>query len=181
MMDSHKQAFNRCAPCNVFFEINSYFPQFLLKQAVVCLTSTTHKYSFQQLCLDKTFWAKFFLLFKLGVPAVAPYVVDGAQYRSSGLDWLVQFNTNSMMTDNRAAVYTCLSMNTLELVSTSRIFLSSVWLERELSDFTGISFFGLIDTRRLLLDYFEPKQTWQTHVSNDKNYDNTLYDIFLVF
>jgi hypothetical protein len=120
-------------------------------------------------------------MFKLVVPTNLPYVVDGVQYKAGLTNWLVQFNTNTMMSDNRAAVYTLLPASSLALVSTSKTFASSVWLEREISDFTGINFLGLVDTRRLLLDYFEPKQVWQTHISNDKNFSNTLYDVFLVF
>jgi len=168
-------------PCDFFFELNSQFPQFLLNQAVTCLASTTCKYSLQQIFVNKVFWAKFFLMLKLGTPSNLPYIVDGVQYRSGLSSWLVQFNTNNMITDNRTAAYTHMSIHVLALASTSKMFASSVWLERELSDFTSINFLGLTDTRRLLLDYFEPKQIWQTHLSGDKNYNNMLYDVFLVF
>lgn len=181
MMDSTKQAFSRRAPYDFFFDLNLHFPQFLLNQTIVCVALNTCKYSAQQVYLNKALWAKFFLMFKLVVPTNLPYVVDGVQYKAGLTNWLVQFNTNTMMSDNRAAVYTLLPASSLALVSTSKTFASSVWLEREISDFTGINFLGLVDTRRLLLDYFEPKQVWQTHISNDKNFSNTLYDVFLVF
>ena len=66
-------------------------------------------------------------------------------------------------------------------MSVSPVYASCVWLERELSDFTNINFIGLTDTRRLLLDYFEEKTLWETHISNDKNYNNTIYDILLAY
>jgi hypothetical protein len=31
------------------------------------------------------------------------------------------------------------------------------------------------------LDYFEPKGLLQTHISNDKNYNNLVYDTNIVF
>jgi len=63
-----------------------------------------------------------------------------------------------MLSDARSSVVTKLSTKNFSILTTSTIYHSSIWLERELSDFTGIDFKGLTDTRRLLLDYFEDKR-----------------------
>lgn len=86
-----------------------------------------------------------------------------------------------MLIDERLNVVTRVPVKLLKISSLSSVFRSTEWLERELTDFTGFNFCGLTDTRRLLLDYFEERQTYQTHVSNDKNYNNVFYDISLAF
>jgi Ni,Fe-hydrogenase III component G len=63
-----------------------------------------------------------------------------------------------MLLEDRELLITSSQVSSLYNDSVSKIIPSSVWLERELSDFSGLSFFGLIDTRRLLLDYLETKQ-----------------------
>ena len=93
----------------------------------------------------------------------------------------MQFNLTTMLEDERLSLYTTVSQTDFALTTTTTIYPSSVWLERELGDFTGLNFLGLVDTRRLLLDYFEPKMSWQTHISNDKNYNESLYDISLSY
>jgi len=62
-----------------------------------------------------------------------------------------------MLSDNRCSVYTNVSRDDFSLLTITSVFKSSVWLERELADFTGLNFIGLLDTRRLLLDYFEQR------------------------
>lgn len=86
-----------------------------------------------------------------------------------------------MLADERVTVHTSVRPSSYFIPTVSTIYKSCVWLERELSDFTNINFLGLTDTRRLLLDYFESKQAWSTHISNDKNFDNTLYDVCLSY
>lgn len=156
-------------------------PYFLLNQALVCLANYNAKYYTKHFYLSRTLWAKFFLLQRLDLPQRLGHIVDGAQFSSTGSVWVVQYNLNTMLTDDRTTVHTNLQSRSFSISSVSPIFKSCIWLERELSDFTNISFIGLVDTRRLLLDYFENKQVWQTHVSNDKNFNNSLYDICLSF
>lgn len=47
--------------------------------------------------------------------------------------------------------------NNLKLNSLSLIYRSATWLEREVSDFFGINHKGLLDTRKLMLDYSTTK------------------------
>jgi len=68
-----------------------------------------------------------------------------------------QYNCNDLVTSSRINVTTAVFLSDFSLPSVSYIYNSTVWLERELSDFSNILFFGLCDTRRLLLDYFEVK------------------------
>lgn len=156
-------------------------PQFLLNQATICLVNRNSKYFTKHYYLNRTLWAKFFLLQRLDLPQRLAHVVDGAQFSSSSNTWVLQYNLNVMLTDDRTTVNTSVNSNKFYLSSVSSVFKSCVWLERELSDFTNINFIGLSDTRRLLLDYFENKQVWQTHVANDKNFNNSLYDVCLSF
>lgn len=156
-------------------------PYFLLNQGLSCLSHTNSNYFLNHLYVNKNLWARFFLLHKLDLPYRLSHVVDGAQFSSHNGTWVLQYNLNTMLTDDRVAVHTSIQPSSLSAPSISPIYRSCVWLERELSDFTNINFLGLTDTRRLLLDYFESKQVWQTHVSNDKNFNNALYDIFLAY
>ena len=118
---------------------------------------------------------------KIQIPNKLLYVADGLQFPTAVGSWVVQFNTNGMLTDSRLHLATVLPVSDYSLITSSTLFRSSTWLERELSDFTNIYFSGLTDTRRLLLDYFEEKQVCQTHVSNDKNFNNNLYDVNLSY
>ena len=65
--------------------------------------------------------------------------------------------------------------------SSRYIYYTEVKGKQEGNNFTNINFVGLTDTRRLLLDYFEEKASWSTHISNDKNYNHILYDITLSY
>lgn len=161
--------------------ISPLSPQFLLSQSLRCLINSHSKYFSKTFFIDKNLWLRYYFMLKLQLPCLLPYVVDGAQHRVDSDSWIVQYNSNSMLSDERVSTCTTLSSGNFFLITTSTVFQSSIWLERELSDFTGINFLGLVDTRRLLLDYFEDKQQWQTHISNDKNYNNSFYDIFLAF
>lgn len=158
-----------------------FLPYFLLNQHLTVIVSKDTKYFNNTLYVDKNYWAKFFTLAKLNVPTQLTAIVDGVQYGSTLSDHIIQFNTTQFLNDTRLSVYTCVPHHDFSLPTTTCVYKSSVWLERELSDFTGLNFWGLIDTRRLLLDYFEPKMTWQTHINNDKNFNETLYDIMLSY
>lgn len=158
-----------------------FLPYFLLNQYLVVLVSADSKYFNSVLYVDKNYWAKFFTLAKITLPARLAVIVDGLQYGVTQSDHVVQFNTTQLLNDSRLSVYTNVPRAHYFLATTSYTYKSSIWLERELSDFTGINFTGLLDTRRLLLDYFEPKMIWQTHINNDKNFNETLYDVMLSY
>lgn len=160
---------------------STHLHYFLFAQSLFSVVSGDTKYFTKQVYVNSSFWPRFFLLNKLVVPNTLSIIVDGAQYRLNNLSWVVQFNTTSMLLDNRVNVYTNASLKNFSLLSVSPVYSSCIWLERELSDFTNINFVGLTDTRRLLLDYFEEKASWDTHISNDKNYNNTIYDIALAY
>jgi len=156
-------------------------PIFLIQESYFFLENSHSKYVLQTVCTGSSSWPRLFCLLSLALPYNIPYVVDGAQYQPKSSLLSVQYNTNFMLTDTRLNVFTNISTVNYQLVSVSALFSSVVWLERELSDFTNLNYIGLSDTRRLLLDYFEEKQVWQTHISNDKNYNNSYYDISLAF
>jgi hypothetical protein len=161
--------------------VNNALPQILFGQTLYFLYDTRSRYFLKTVFIDKYLWPKYFLAASLQLPCPLFFVVDGVQYVNTSFSWTFQFNSSTMSTDDRTNVFTKVYSNSFWLPSISSIFSSALWLERELSDFTGINFVGLLDTRRLLLDYFEEKQVWQTHISNDKNFNNTLYDSFLSF
>lgn len=112
------------------------------------------------------------------IPANLSYLVDGTQFNNSN-NFVLQFNYNQMLTDSRINIYCHIYKNNLSITSLSSIYNSSIWLERELSDFTNIFFKNATDTRRLLLDYFQEKQEMYTHISNEKSYSNSYYEVIL--
>lgn len=166
---------------NVIGSSSSIYTQFLLSQTSYCLFNSQTKYFCKIFYVDKNFWFKNFSLSRLHANAPLTYVVDGSQSRLNADLWALSFNSNNMLSDERALFLTRVSTKSFFISSLSRLFPSTIWLERELSDFSGLSFLGLTDTRRLLLDYFEEKKVWSTHISNDKNYSNVLYDITLSY
>lgn len=152
----------------------------LLTQTLFVGSQSSDRYLSYFFFIDKNLWSKFFFYSLLNV-GVRCGVVDGIQFDSASSHWSVQFNLTSFSTDRRFSCITLLTRSGFYLTTTAWSYKSSIWLERELSDFTGLNFKGLVDTRRLLLDYFEEKHVWQSHISNDKNYNNLFYDITLSF
>jgi NADH:ubiquinone oxidoreductase subunit C len=143
------------------------------------LFSNHPKVSLQVFFVEKSFWAKILLLSRLTLPNSLTYVVDGIQFNNGPNEWLVQYNLSTLLTDSRIHVYTEITKFTYSLTSISKIFKSATWLERELGDFTNIYFEGLTDTRRLLLDYFQEKQGWRSHISNERSFNNNFYEVTL--
>lgn len=163
------------------FSYSQILPYFLLSQELEVVVSSDKKYFNSTIFVSKDYWAKFFCMTRLSVPSKLPIVVDGAQYSLTSGSWVLQYNLTHMLSDNRYSVYTNVLRDDFSLLTITSVFKSSVWLERELSDFTNLNFIGLLDTRRLLLDYFEQKTSWQTHINNDKNFNESLYDVMLSY
>jgi len=136
----------------------------------------------KSVAIPKAFWIYFFTNQSIDAPNSLFYVMDGLLFQTRGGSELTfQYNCNSLTTSSRINVSTHVSISNYSLASISSVVNSTTWLERELSDFSNILYIGLTDTRRLLLDYFEPKGLSQTHISNDKNYNNLVYDTNIVF
>lgn len=71
------------------------------------------------------------------------------------------------------SIYNFSNLNiTNQLNSLSKLFLSCVWIERELSEFFNIFFIGLKDSRRLLSDY-------TTNTPSHHTYKTTMYSGFV--
>ena len=153
---------------------------FLLNSTHYCV-DVFSKYYFKAIYIDRFFWIKPFLYSLLDLSNNSFYVIDGAQFRYRDSHFVIQFNCNTMASSNHLNFFSMLPLVSLVITSISSLFKSSGWLERELSEFTGIVFLGLFDTRRLLLDYFESKYPWQGHIGNDRSYNSNLYDITLNF
>jgi NADH:ubiquinone oxidoreductase subunit C len=154
---------------------------FLVGSTLVCLYSNQPKCVTQTFFLEKQSLPKMSLLLKLQIPNCGYYVVDGVHFLATTNQWVVQYNFSSMLTDNRIVLYTQVNDFQFSLPSIAHVYKSTIWLERELSDFSNLTFNGLFDTRRLLLDYFQPKQTWNTHISNERAFNNTVYEVSLNF
>lgn len=152
-------------------------PLFLISSGLIYIVPKDAAYNNKSVFLFRSLWAKFFLMSKLDLPSKLYLVVDGVQFKSDSSSWGLQFNTTHAISDSRVSISTYVPITDYSLPSISQIYMSTVWLERELSDFSGINFLGLVDTRRLLLDYFEPKMSWQSHIGNDKNFNEFIYDI----
>ena len=155
----------------------------LLEHFLLVNTSASVVYSFNSNWVSSTFyiephyWAKSALLVRLNLPNKSTYMVDGIQFSLNTTSVNFQYNFSSFAVDSRISFFTTIPLQKLELVSICSIFPSSSWLERELSDFTNIYFLGLLDTRRLLLDYFQDKKLWETHIKSYKSYSNTFYEV----
>ncbi len=143
--------------------------------------NSSSKYFCKILYVDKVLWLKYFSWHLISVTDKDYYIIDGIQYKSNNSSLVIQYNISTLTSSNHLIIFTTIYNNNLKLGSISGLFKSCTWLEREISEFTGIVFLGLTDTRRLLLDYFEPKHNWQTHISNDKFFSSRLYDITLSF
>lgn len=180
MTDFVSSSFGIKVQCRGVF-YSQMLPYFLLNQQLKVVVSSDKKYFNSTVFVHKDFWGKFFCMAKLVVPSKLPIIVDGLQYSSSTNSWIFQYNLTHLLSDNRYSVFTYVERDDFSLMTTTSVYKSSVWLERELSDFTGVNFIGLLDTRRLLLDYFEQKANWQTHINNDKNFNESLYDIMLSY
>lgn len=132
--------------------------------------------------IPRSLWIYFFANQLIDAPNSLFYIMDGLFFQNKNCsDVTLQYNCNNLLTSSRITVSTRVLSSNFSLESISPLFSSTVWLERELSDFSNILYFGLTDTRRLLLDYFEPKGFWQTHISNDKNFNNLIYDTNMIF
>lgn len=113
----------------------------------------------------------------LDLPNNLPYLLDGVQFKVSPNDYLFQYNLNSMSTDSLDIICVKTSLLNFELNSISHIFESASWLERELSEFTGVLFYNSRDSRRLLLDYTEAKNFNETHRFEWRDFSNIYYEI----
>lgn len=178
-VDFYSKLYTSTGNCSKFSN-NIHSVGIMFSQTLFFSATDSDRYFEGVFFLDKGHWAKFSLYSKV-VLGGSTYIVDGAQFSSSTEKWSFVFNFNSMLWDCRFSCVTFVTNSFFCLPSCSYSFKSVVWLERELSDFTGLNFENSLDTRRLLLDYFEDKQVQQTHISNDKNYNNNLYDISLAY
>ena len=159
-----------------FSKISNFDFFLLTSSSVVSLYSYNTRYNYYSLFTEKAYWSKLFLVKKFAKTHTLTYIVDGIQYKSNN-NLNIQFNCSSMLMDSRLHVYTTISSLDFKLASISSIFPSTLWLERELSEFTNMVFYGSSDTRRLLLDYLQGKQEISTHSNNEKSYSNLYYDV----
>jgi Ni,Fe-hydrogenase III component G len=113
---------------------------------------------------------------KLQIPANLYYLVDAAQCQSYEKTSLY-FSFSTLLTDNRELLVISAKTNTFQVPSLATIFKAAVWLERELSDFSGLSFKGLTDTRGLLLDYLDIKSQRTTHNMTTPTYSPVVYEV----
>ncbi len=128
------------------------------------------------LYVDNSCWAKAAILSRQSLPNHLTYLVDGAQFTKENFATF-QYNYSSLSFDMRCSLYTTVNHLKFNILSICSIYSSSLWLERELSDFTNITFNGIQDTRRLLLDYFQEKKNYKTHVANFRSYSSTYYEV----
>ncbi len=150
----------------------------LVSSSILSTYNVNQRYFLQLIYVESISWAKFFVGQRCDLKSILFYIVDGAQFSvNNGIT--VQFNCNNMTTDLRLNVYTSIEKFAPRLSTVSLTYQSVSWLERELSDFTNIFFQNSPDTRRLLLDYFQPKQDYPTHISNERSYSNLYYEVIL--
>ncbi len=160
-------------------QLNVINSGFLISENTTVLYSSSNKYVNQILYVDQTYWAKINLLSRVTLPNNLLYLVDGAQFTSKGNITTFYYNYSSFSLDIRYSVYTSINSQNFQLLSISSIFSSSLWLERELSDFTNIFFCGLYDTRRLLIDYFQEKKYYVSHSKEFRSFSNFYYEVVI--
>ena len=119
---------------------------------------------------------KVILYKKLQIPANLYYLVDAAQCCTCH-ETSFYYSFTTFLTDKRELLVVSASTNVFQVPSLAATFKSAVWLERELSDFTGLSFKGLTDTRSLLLDYLDVKSQQVTHKLGATNYSPINYEV----
>lgn len=88
-------------------------------------------------------------------------------------------NVTSFLTNLRINLHLSLNKK-LILPSLSKLFMNTVWLEREIIDFSGISIFGLRDTRRLMLDYLQKREYPNTLKVYDFTYNHFVNDLYTI-
>jgi NADH:ubiquinone oxidoreductase subunit C len=164
-------------------KVNSFqtTPNILLLPLKHFIVDSNSRHFSKSILIDSKLWFRFFYMCLLNLPNCLNHLVDGLIFLTKPTQLVIQYNLNSMLSDSRVSVVTSIDSNTPSILSISTILYSATWLERELQEFSGITFLYLIDTRRLLLDYLEPKSFWQTHLGNDKNFNNNLYDINVTY
>ena len=161
---------------------NNFFPvisNILLLPLKYFIVDSNSRHFSKYIFVSNEFWFRFFYLYLLNLPNSLNHLVDGLIFVTKPTQITIQYNLNSMVSDSRISLVTNINDNSPHILSISTIIYSAVWLERELQEFSWVSFLHLTDTRRLLLDYLEPKGCWQTHLGNDKTFSNNIYDITL--
>lgn len=104
------------------------------------------------------------------------------------LDYFIYNNVNiSISTLNLASFFNPIRLNInikhtkfFLLPSLSNIFYNSVWLEREILDFSQFTIYNLKDTRRLLLDYLQKRQHPHSTFCYNYTYNNYLNDLYTI-
>ena len=164
-----------------FDSILPSFEVFLLGGSTTCLFKHKSKYINQIYFINKSYWSKTALYQYMVLPSKLTYVVDGLQFFHSDRLLILQYNYSFFLRDIRVSLFTNIAINGYSCVSLSSIFLSTIWLERELSEFSGLFFEGLSDSRRLLIDYFQRKRYPRTHIDNERSYSDLTYEVSLNF
>lgn len=88
-------------------------------------------------------------------------------------------NFESFLSTFRINIYTLLNSKLL-LPSLSKLFSNTIWLEREILDFSNITFFNLVDTRRLLIDYTQKRQYPSNTIIYDYTYNHFINDLYTI-
>lgn len=142
-----------------------------VRPLILTTTSNTELYMVSLSSLPKLTLYK-----KLQIPTTFYYLVDAAQFCSE-ISATIYYNFTTLLTDKRELIIVGASAQFLDIPSLSSILPGATWLERELSDFSGITFSGLTDTRALLLDYLEVKRPQLTHTQKATSYQNFVYEV----
>lgn len=130
----------------------------------MCVIQNKNYYNFEiQINITKKTYIQTVLLLKSSLNENF-FKVDTTYYNSCYMDTF-----SSLITGEKII----LTFNVLNGVvfSTSQVYNSSLWLEKEIKEFNKIYFNNLLDSRRLLTDYFTNLKI------NTNNYKTDSYDI----
>ena len=109
-------------PYQVKSPFNSLSSYYFLSSFHYFLVDNNQRYFSKLIFLDKSVWARFFLLSWLQIPCYLFYVLDGIQFSSSLSNWVIQFNCNFMLTDDRSSFFTNINSNDFSIQSISSMF-----------------------------------------------------------
>lgn len=107
------------------------------------------------------------------------YILDGFQFLSKPNHMFYTQVVNSLLQDTLCTFNVEVCSSSLSIQSVSRFFESAGWLEREISEFSGILFVGNSDSRRLLLDYIDDKGVKSTHNSTWEDFSGAYSELLL--
>ncbi len=161
-------------------KINYNFnPELFLLHSFVVLSALNTNTTLNVVLIQKSKWWHFFFYKYLFNIQSQVSITDGVHYYTLPTQLTLSYIITCLQTSTRTLAFTKIDQISFECPTLTHLFKSTNWLERELSDFSGLYFTNSKDTRRLLLDYTVSKKQPQTHQLWELNYSPQFSEILL--